>query len=50
MSGVSANDSKDNSRIRLSDTNNPSVFQWMMRELQVLTDKNATLAQGFVGN
>ncbi|KAJ1634280.1 hypothetical protein T492DRAFT_865289, partial [Pavlovales sp. CCMP2436] len=44
------NDSKDNSRIRLSDTNKPSVFQGMMRELQVLTDKDATLAQGFVGN
>jgi hypothetical protein len=45
-----SNDSKDNSRIRLSDTNKPSVFQGMMRELQVLTDKDATLAQGFVGN
>ncbi|KAJ1625143.1 hypothetical protein T492DRAFT_880650, partial [Pavlovales sp. CCMP2436] len=48
--GASTNDSKDNLRIRLSNTNKPSVFQGMMRELQVLTDKDATLAQGFVGN
>ncbi|KAJ1616538.1 hypothetical protein T492DRAFT_895300, partial [Pavlovales sp. CCMP2436] len=45
-----SNDSKDNSRIRLSDINKLSVFQGMMREFQVLTDKDATLAQGFVGN
>ncbi|KAJ1636923.1 hypothetical protein T492DRAFT_901334, partial [Pavlovales sp. CCMP2436] len=34
-----SNDSKDNSRIRLSDINKPSVFQGMMREFHVFPDK-----------